>query len=78
MKDYAQRATARLKTTAGWFEDLSPAQKKEYIKTHPNSKYAKGPKKGVNKVKEGKGAPPSWMNAGKKKKRKNPRQGRTS
>ena len=39
--DYAARATARLTAIAGWFEDLSPAQKKQYIKDHPTSKYAK-------------------------------------
>lgn len=44
-----QRATARLTTTAGWWEDMSPAAKKAYISTHPNSKYA-GKKGSIRKT----------------------------
>jgi hypothetical protein len=35
-------AAHRLFVSAGWFESLSEVQKKEYVKEHPNSKYAKG------------------------------------
>jgi hypothetical protein len=43
------KAVDRMAHTAGWFEDLSPEAKKEYIKTHPTSKYAKGAKGGAAK-----------------------------
>lgn len=35
-------ATTRLKVSANWFDSMSEFQKKEYIKEHPDSKYAKG------------------------------------
>jgi hypothetical protein len=35
-------AAARLVVSASWFDSLSEFQKKEYVKEHPNSKYAKG------------------------------------
>lgn len=35
-------AAARLIESATWFDSLSEFQKKEYVKEHPNSKYAKG------------------------------------
>jgi hypothetical protein len=40
-------ASHRLIISASWFDSLSEVQKKEYVKEHPNSKYAKGwiPKK---------------------------------
>ena len=45
-----------------WWNSLSPAQKKAYIKTHPNSKYARSTfgagaagKKGINPMKLGLG-----------------------
>lgn len=31
--------------TAGWFEDLTPHQQKEYIRRYPNSKYARNARK---------------------------------
>lgn len=39
---YTVNAASRLVESATWFDSLSDFQKKEYIKEHPDSKYASG------------------------------------